>query len=99
GFKNYTKTKPIKIDEFDAEKTWWCAEDKSKRKETDCAWKVSIEDIKARNYNLDFKNPNKENEDELLTTGELIAKFKTSYSKVSNLIHTIEKELVENETL
>ena len=21
-------------------------------------WKVSIDDIKARNYNLDFKNPN-----------------------------------------
>jgi len=29
----------------------------AKRKETDQAWKVSIEDIKARSYNLDIKNP------------------------------------------
>ena len=27
------------------------------RKETPQAWKVSIEDIAARNYNLDIKNP------------------------------------------
>ena len=27
------------------------------RVETEHAWKVSIDDIKARNYNLDIKNP------------------------------------------
>ena len=30
----------------------------AKRKENEQAWKVSIEDIKARGYNLDIKNPN-----------------------------------------
>jgi type I restriction enzyme M protein len=52
GAKSYSKSKPLTIAEFDPEKKWW-----SKRKETDQAWKVSIEDIKARNYNLDIKNP------------------------------------------
>lgn len=52
GAKSYSKTKPLRIEEFVAEKKWW-----NKRKETDQAWKVSLEDIKARGYNLDIKNP------------------------------------------
>jgi type I restriction enzyme M protein len=52
GVKSYSKTKPMRIEEFEPERKWW-----GKRKESDQAWKVSIEDIKARNYNLDIKNP------------------------------------------
>ena len=52
GYKNYSKTRPIKIEEFEIEKNWW-----NKREENDFAWKVSIETIKANNYNLDVKNP------------------------------------------
>jgi type I restriction enzyme M protein len=52
GYKSYSKTKPLRIEEFAAEKKWW-----PKRKENDHAWKVPIEEIKARNYNLDIKNP------------------------------------------
>src|SRR5215213_2260376 len=50
--KNYSKTRPIDIREFDLEKAWW-----NDRAENACAWRVSIEEIKARNYNLDIKNP------------------------------------------
>jgi type I restriction enzyme M protein len=42
----------MRIEEFEPERKWW-----KKRKETDQAWKVSIEEIKARGYNLDIKNP------------------------------------------
>ncbi|RKG80219.1 HsdM family class I SAM-dependent methyltransferase [Corallococcus terminator] len=52
GVKSYSKTKPMRVEEFAPEKKWW-----NKRKETDQAWKVSIDDIKARSYNLDIKNP------------------------------------------
>jgi len=52
GAKSYSKTKPLRIEEFAAEKEWW-----GKREENDQAWKVSIEDIKARGFNLDVKNP------------------------------------------
>ena len=88
GYRNYTKTKPIKLEEFEAEKAWWNA-----RKETDCAWKVSIDEVKARGYNLDFKNPNRESEDVTLTTFELIEELKASYGKVSDMLQQIEKEL------
>ena len=59
GVKNYNKTKPIHIEEFDAEKAWWGTEADgfAGRVENERAWKVSIEQIKAANYNLDQKNP------------------------------------------
>lgn len=52
GYKSYSKTKPIKIEEFEQEKAWWY-----NREETPLAWKVSIDQIRANNYNLDIKNP------------------------------------------
>jgi type I restriction enzyme M protein len=59
GVKNYNKTKPIRIEEFDAEKAWWGTEldGFASRVENERAWKVSIDQIKAANYNLDQKNP------------------------------------------
>jgi len=53
GVKSYNKTKPMRIEEFDAEKAWW-----EKREETEYAWKVPVETIVANGYNLDIKNPN-----------------------------------------
>jgi len=59
GVKNYNKTKPIRLEEFDAEKAWWgsAADGFASRVENERAWKVSIEQIKATGYNLDQKNP------------------------------------------
>jgi type I restriction enzyme M protein len=59
GVKSYNKTKPMKIEEFDAEAAWWGKEKDGfkKRMENEYAWKVSVEDIRTRNYNLDCKNP------------------------------------------
>ena len=84
GYKNYTKTKPIKLDEFEAEKAWWNA-----RKETDCAWKVSINEVKARGYNLDFKNPNKESDSILLSVDEIIDRLTESMHTTSNILEEI----------
>jgi len=56
--KQYSKTRPIDIKEFDLEKAWW-----RDRHENQYAWKVPIADIQARNYNLDIKNPNTEDPD------------------------------------
>ncbi len=53
GQKSYNKTKPIRIEEFDVEKAWW-----SDRAESVHAWRVSVDEIRRRGYNLDIKNPN-----------------------------------------
>jgi type I restriction enzyme M protein len=59
GVKNYNKTKPIRIEEFDVEKAWWGSEADgfASRVEGEFAWKVSIDTIRAANWNLDQKNP------------------------------------------
>ena len=59
GVKNYNKTKPMKFEEFTTELDWWGSEADgfASRVETNQAWKVSIDDIIKRNFNLDIKNP------------------------------------------
>ncbi len=59
GVKNYNKTKPMKFEEFQTEIDWWGdeADGFAARVETEQAWKVSIDDIIERNFNLDIKNP------------------------------------------
>lgn len=100
GVKNYNKTTPININEFDVVKKWWGEDTKkgrSKRKETPSAWKVSYEDIKANNFNLDIKNPHlaeEENGDpiELLKTFNAIEKeIKDLQQKLKNSLENILK--------
>lgn len=55
GYKSYSKTKPLRIEEFEPEKAWW-----DNREENEFAWRVPIEEIKSNGYNLDIKNPNVE---------------------------------------
>ena len=52
GYKSYSKTKPMRIEEFDAEKAWW-----HQRVENEHAWRVSVAELQARNHNFDLKNP------------------------------------------
>lgn len=53
GYKSYSKTKPIRIEEFDVEKEWW-----TNRIESEHAWRVPIEQVIENGFNLDIKNPN-----------------------------------------
>ncbi|WP_404360397.1 N-6 DNA methylase [Methylotuvimicrobium sp. KM1] len=59
GVKNYNKTKPMRFEEFQPEIDWWGDEAGgfASREQTEQAWRVSIDEIKQRNYNLDIKNP------------------------------------------
>ncbi|PGR32987.1 SAM-dependent methyltransferase [Bacillus cereus] len=59
GYKKYTKTKPIRVEEFKYEREWW-----HNRKESNVVWKVSVEEIKKNSYNLDYKNPILQEENE-----------------------------------
>jgi type I restriction enzyme M protein len=77
GVKNYNKTKPMKFEEFQTEIDWWGNEKDgfTSRIETEQAWKVSIDEVIARNFNLDIKNPHVAEQichdpDELLATYE-----------------------------
>ena len=89
GVKSYNKTKPINIKEFDLEKAWW-----DKREENKHAWKVSIDEIKKRNYNLDVKNPYEEI-DHLASPEELLAQYRDTEHKIANIQNEIVRVLSE----
>jgi type I restriction enzyme M protein len=59
GAKSYNKGKPIRIEEFEGERAWWGSEKGGfkSRVENEQAWRVSIDQIKGGNFNLDLKNP------------------------------------------
>jgi len=57
GQKAYSMTRPIKQEHLQDCVDWWGGAERAGRVENECAWKVGIDEIKARGYNLDIKNP------------------------------------------
>ncbi|MDI5830158.1 class I SAM-dependent DNA methyltransferase [Shewanella xiamenensis] len=86
GVKSYSKTKPMKFEEFEAEIAWWGdeADGFAARVENEQAWKVSIEDIVARNFNLDIKNPHV-GEQISHDPDELLARYATEQAEIQTL--------------
>jgi type I restriction enzyme M protein len=79
GYKSYSKTKPMRIQEFEPEKAWW-----TQRAESQYSWKVTIDHIRQRGFNLDIQNPNaleKQHED----PDELLARFDRERGAVATL--------------
>ena len=100
GVTSYNKTKPMRFEEFKAEIDWWGKESDgfASRVENEHAWKVSIDDIKARNYNLDIKNPHigelvNHDPDELLAN---FAKQQSGICELRNQLKGILAEALEN---
>jgi type I restriction enzyme M protein len=90
GYKSYSKSKPIRIEEFKPEKDWW--ED---RKENEFAWRVSIEEIQKRNYNLDIKNPHSE-EENLGDPEELLKEYQELETKIQGIRDVLKNELEQS---
>lgn len=90
GQKAYSKTKPIRVSEFDDIKKWW-----NKREESEVSWKVSIKDIIERNYDLDIKNPNTVVEEVELNIEKILSTLKSENNKVGSIIQELENDLVK----
>lgn len=91
GYKSYGKTKPMRVEEFNLEKRWW--NDRENEEFKPYAWKVSIGEIKKRNYNLDINNPNGVSEIEHLSSKEIIELLEKSMKDKVNLLEKIKREL------
>ena len=90
GYKSYSKTKPIRIEEFEPEKAWW-----HNRVENELAWKVPVEVIKAMGYNLDIKNPYREKEKHRdLET--MLAEYQELMAGVSETWNLLKAELMKS---
>ncbi|KDB51648.1 type I restriction-modification system subunit M [Sphaerotilus natans subsp. natans DSM 6575] len=79
GVKNYSKTRPMRVEEFATEEAWW-----GDRQETPQAWKVGIDEIRARNWNLDCKNPHV-GEQETHDPEVLLADYRQIQAEIADL--------------
>ena len=87
GYKTYAKTKPIKHSEFDLEKSWW-----NERCENEYAWRVDVNDIIKSNYNLDIKNPNKQ-EEKLESPEFYLNEYEKNYKEIVEIKNRLKEEL------
>lgn len=88
GVKSYSKTKPIQKTEFDGLKDWW-----ENRVENDQAWKVSLADLQANNYNLDIKNPHIGETEHSYSSVELLTLLHESFANSDALLTQLKQEL------
>lgn len=88
GQKSYSKTKPIQIKEFDPIRQWW-----NDRQESEISWKVDIESIIERGYDLDIKNPNIEDDSIEHSSMELLGMLNKSFHNSISVLEKIKAEL------
>lgn len=88
GLKSYSKTNPIRNEEFNPIRKWW-----KNKVENEVAWKVSVEEIINNNYNLDIKNPNNSAEKILESPQEIMKKIRDNNKEINVLLDSIETEL------
>jgi len=91
GYKTYNKTTPIKLKEFNLEKEWWVDRDNPKFRKY--CWKVTIDEIKKRNYNLAINNPHRTNNETKFSSKEIVDMIYRNMEKNLVLLEEIKKEL------
>ncbi len=84
GRKKYTKTRPMRFEEFGECQAWW-----SSREEDEHAWRVPIADIEANGYNLDLRNPNRVNDLAHRSPQELLAELVTTERGILQLLEEL----------
>jgi type I restriction enzyme M protein len=73
--KNYTKTKPMRYEEFDDCATWWGGHRREGRIVNERAWRVDAKTVRESAYNLDLHNPHRPDDLEHRSPKELVAEL------------------------
>src|SRR5690554_99606 len=85
--KAYSKTRPLKIKELQPIKKWW-----NNRKESDVSWKVDIQTIIDRNYDLDIKNSAKTEEAIEHSSVKLLEMLEKSMASSIKILNDLKSE-------
>jgi type I restriction enzyme M protein len=100
GRKGYSKTQPMRFEEFDGCLKWW-----KNRKECEQAWRVLARDVlkydnegSVLSVNLDIKNPHAKEDITHLPPEQLIQDIRTKEQQIAKLIDNIE-ELISKENV
>ena len=93
--KRYSKTRPLRDEEFHDVEEWWGGEGRSTRQASPNAWVVPVEALVEADYNLDMRNPNSEEGLEHKPVAELVRDMIDVESGVMDGLRELERWLSE----
>lgn len=89
GYRSFSKTKPFRNIHLDGVRSWWNNRDV----EDINTYKVTVDEIKNKEYNLDFKNPNKVSEEKEFTLVELLTDLDKRANNIARLVDKLKGAL------
>ena len=97
GRKTYTKTQPMRFEEFDACLAWW-----NNREENERAWKVQVSEVlkydgegNLLSTNLDIKNPSAKEDFEHMPPEKLVDDIMNKETRIIEIIGEIRQALAQ----
>lgn len=94
GYKNFSKTKPMKNEHFDSVKNWWSNRKEIVEGEFPKAKEYTAKELEELNYNFDLCKYPQEIE-EVLEPMELIAKYNTERKELNDKIDSVLAEIMQ----
>ena len=94
GYKNFSKTKPMELKHFKPVMKWWNDREEINEDGFDKAKKFSVEEIIAKNYNIDLCGYPHE-EEEILPPKELIQQYQEKRASLNADIDRILAQITE----
>ena len=94
GQKAYSMTRPIRLEHLADCAAWWGGAERAGREGGERAWKVNADEIKARGYNLDIKNPHT-TEEELGDPETLLTELTRTEAEIASLRDQLKEMLTE----
>ncbi len=94
GYKNFSKTKPMELKHFEPVMKWWNDREEINEDGFDKAKKFSVEEIIAKNYNIDLCGYPHE-EEEILPPKELIQQYQEKRASLNADIDRILAQITE----
>jgi type I restriction enzyme M protein len=88
GRKKYSKTKPMRFEEFADCQAWW-----GDREENERAWRVPVADIEANSFNLDLRNPVRPDDLAHRPPAELLAELIAAEREILELLESLRSEV------
>lgn len=92
GYKNFSKTKPMKAEHFDPVVEWWGDRKEINEEGFDKSKKYTVEEIASRNYDIDLCGYPHE-EEEILDPKDLIDQYQEKRAKLNADIDSVISEI------
>lgn len=89
GYRSFSKTKSFKSEHLDTVRAWW----NNRNSDDKNSYVVTIDEVKEGGYSLDFKNPNKINEEHEYTLVELLTSMDKKARNIKSLVGKLAEAL------